>query len=314
MVFAAGTLRDSISTNWALSGRLAKTEGASHKNVVQFFGHPQSVGGAEWTKVVEVSKTNTPENEGLVVHPTYTEVTDFFTITCRYRVLGARETVYEEAEADIEDMTEEVARIIKLVFDPQAGTGTYYLSNSRWANADDIDAEQPELVRILNFSLTQVASQTEFVFRGYEQALLFSNTSIVDTLPGADYTYTEAFNVRIGEGYRVTTRQSRNKNPIKFRTFFGGPFRATMYAKKADFTASSGNQLDKIYLTQTNGELGTIKFVHRTPNTESIITTLQTVTDVMVTNITKDTSDESLVEYTINGEVISPSATTLVIL
>jgi len=105
LVYAAGTLKDTIETNWALTGTLLKvgSETDTMKETVNFFGHPQITSSGEYTKAVEVIKVNEVEDENIILHPRFQEVSDRFVITCRYRVLGGDETMYDEAESDIED-------------------------------------------------------------------------------------------------------------------------------------------------------------------------------------------------------------------
>jgi len=280
------------------------------KETVNFFGHPQIPSSGEFTKAVEVIKVNEVEGENIVIHPRFQEVSDRFVITCRYRVLGGDETMYDEGESDIEDMCKEVDRILSTVYDPSAGTGTFFRTNRQWRIQDKQDLSQPELKRILDFTLTQIKSDQDTVFRGFNGVLSFDDSaSTADTKRGSDYTYTEAYDVVMDEGYRTSTRMTRlsSPNPTKFRTLLGGNIRVQMYAKKADLTDSNIDQLDNIYKAQNNGELATCVFLHAVQNTESTAATLTTTTTFMVINIRKDTRDEELVRYFVTGEITIPS-------
>ncbi len=55
MVFAADTLRDTLASNWALTGRLIAqgSEPSGMQEPVFFFAFPQ-IAGSEITKAVEV--------------------------------------------------------------------------------------------------------------------------------------------------------------------------------------------------------------------------------------------------------------------
>jgi len=66
--FGADTLRDSIESAWALTGRLLKvgSETDAMKEPVFFFAHPQIPAAGEWTKAVEVRKINTDEQENII--------------------------------------------------------------------------------------------------------------------------------------------------------------------------------------------------------------------------------------------------------
>lgn len=315
MTFAASSLRDTLKSSWSLSGRLLKAgaETDTMKETVQFFGHPQIPAMHEFTKAVEVRKINTPANEAIVTHPRFEEVNDRFEITCRNRVLGGDEDLFDEAESDIEDMTEEVVRILKTVYNPLTGTGTFFRTNRTWQNLDTT-ASDFELKRVLNFTLTQIVSDQNTVFRGYNGVLTFDNTnSTGDTKRGTNYTYTEAYDVTIDEGLATVNRMSRLSypNPIKFTSMFGGMFRAVMFAKKADIADANIDQLDNIYRAQNNGELATAVFLHALQDTEPSPATLTTSTPVKVTRITKNTTDEELVRYTIVGEITQPTTVTV---
>ena len=218
--------------------------------------------------------------------------------------------MYDEGESDIEDMCKEIVRILKTVYDPSAGTGTFFTTNRQWQIMDNQDLSQPELKRVLNLTLTQIVSDQNTVFRGFNGVLSFDDSaSTGDTKRGSDYTYTEAYNVVMEEGYQTITRWSRNSspNPIKVRGMFRGSFTADMFAKKADITDVNIDQLDNIYKTQAAGELASVVFLHAVQDTEGTAATLTTSTKFMVTNIRKNTTDEDLVRYTITGDITAPS-------
>jgi len=280
------------------------------KETVNFFGHPQIPSSGEFTKAIEVIKVNEVEDENIITHPRFQEISDRFVITCRYRVLGGDEVMYDEAESDIEDMCKEVVRILKTVYDPSAGTGTFFRTNRQWRNQDKQDLSQPELIRVLDLTLTQIISDQNTVFRGFNGVLSFDDSaSTGDTKRGSDYIYTEAYNVVMEEGYQTITRWSRlsSPNPIKVRGMFRGSFTADMFAKKADITDANIDQLDNIYKAQASGELASVVFLHAIQDTEGTVATLTTSTKFMVTNIRKNTTDEDLVRYTITGDIIAPS-------
>lgn len=313
-MYAAKDLSDILLSSWSLTGNLLKAgaETDTMKETVQFFGHPQIPASHEATKAVEVRKINTPANEAIVTHPRFEEINDRFEITCIYRLLGGDDTIFNDAETDIEDMTEEVVRILKTVYNPLTGTGTFYRVSKNWQIIDNFDRQQIELKRVLNFTLTQIISDQNTVFRGYNGVLVFDNSaSTGDTKRGTNYTYTEAYDVQIDEGISIVNRMSRLSfpNPIKFTSMFSGIFRAIMFAKKADMTDGNIDQLDNIYKVQANGELATAVFLHSVQDTEGTPATLTTTSTVKVTRITKNTTDEDLVRYTLVGELVLPTTT-----
>jgi hypothetical protein len=314
LAYAADDLKAILFSSWSLSGRLlrAGSETDTMKETVQFFGHPQIPAAHEAVKSVEVRKVNTPANENIVTHPRFEEINDRFEITCTYRLLGGDDAIYDEAESDIEDMTEEVVRILKTVYNPLNGTGTFFRVSKNWQITDNFNRQQIELKRVLNFTLTQIVSDQNTVFRGFNGVLSFDDSaSTGDTKRGTDYIYTEAYDVQIDEGLATVNRMSRLSypNPIKFTSMFSGIFRCVMFAKKADLQDVNIDQLDNIYKAQANGELATAVFLHAVQNTEGSPATLTTSSTVKVTRITKNTTDEDLVRYTLVGEMAQPTTT-----
>ncbi len=315
--FGADTLRDSIESAWNLTGRLLKvgSETDVMKEPVFFFGHPQIIAAGEWTKAVEVKKINTDERENIITHPRFFEIQDNYEITIRYRVIGGDETLYDQAEQDVEDMTEEVERIIKTVYDPSTGTGNFFSTNRRWRFDDALDARTSrlELRRVLALQLTRLKSQSTEVFQGFGGVLQFSTlTTGADSEPALNYTYTEAFNVVIQEGYRSLPYLTVNTNnakgaPEHYRGMFSGRLTCQMYGKKSDMNTATIEALDNIYKAQTGGETADIVFIHETDNTEGTPKKLTTTTTFRPTNMEKTTNDEELVVFRLTGDIIKPT-------
>lgn len=320
--FAADTLRDSIKAAWNLSGRLAKVEADDMKEPVQFLAHPQIAG--EWTKAVEVKKVNTPESEGEIEHPNFSEITDRFIITCRYKLLAIDETLYDLFEEDIEDMTEEVRRIIKTIYAPSAGLGTFFQANWTWQIDDEVSDEpfkKMELRRILFLTLTQIKSRTSSVFRGFGGVLSFDmSASSGDNLPAQDYIYTEVENVQIQQGYRTipemtTPAQSGGRAigvPVYYRGMFSGRFSAEINLKEEDVTETTLDALDNLYKAQNNGELGTAVFLHAVKNTKGVPITLTESVKMQIVSVTKISGIEALVKYRVEGTILEPTVMSLV--
>jgi len=315
--FAADTLRDTIETGWAPANtRIPKAVSAGIEQIVHFLAHPQVKGAHEWPIAVEVAKIldpQVPDNENQIVHPRFTEVRHRFTVTCRYRVRNIDETLFDQAQQDIEDMCVEVVRILKTVYDPLAGTGAFFTARYNWSNNDNLTDVKQELVRTLDFELTEIQSQSTEVFRGYGGVLTFdlSLSANMDSAPGGDYIYTEAHNVRIREGTTVTealTKDSTNgaRVPKLGAGVFRGTFAADIFAKKSDI-GSTDEKLDKIYLLQANGQHIEAAFLHATTNTEGTPVTLSHTSFVKVTSMAKIASDEQLVGFNVEGRLIKPS-------
>ena len=129
MVSQPTTIRNSLRTNWGLTGRLTKTPTATVTEIVKFYDREQVLGN-EWPKAVVVRKINKEADENVTEHPHFTEVRDVYEITCYYRVQDVQEITFSDAIEDIEDMGSEVLRILRLTFSPSAGTGIFFVSKS----------------------------------------------------------------------------------------------------------------------------------------------------------------------------------------
>jgi len=314
--FGADTLRDLLETNWGLSGRVSKTVSAGVENVVRFFAHPQIPELHEWQKAVEVTKILDPQaqnNENQTVHPHFTEVQHNFTIKCRYRVMGKDETIYDTAEQDIEDMCIEVVRIFQTVYDPTTGTGVFFTARYSWRNEDKVDATKPELVRVLDITLSEIQSSSDEVYRGYGGVLTFdmSASTNMDSAPAGDYIYTEAEQVIIREGTSVIEALGKDtidgaRVPKLGAGTFRGVFRARLFAKKSDI-GSTAEKLNQIYILQANGEHVQAVFLHAVDNKEGTPATLTTTSTMKIVEMEKISRDEQLVQFNVTGRLTKPT-------
>lgn len=315
--YAADTLRDTIESAWSLTGRLSKTAAADMKNVVKFFAREQ-IAGNEYVKAVEVKKINSLEKQIEFETPNFAEVQDRFEITCRYRLKGANEVKFNEAEADIEDMAEEMRRIVKTVYSPSQGNGSYHKSSWIWENKDTPNSSKPELVRMAVITLIKVKSQSDEVFVGLTGVLLLDvSATTADSKPGSDYIYTEAEGVEIHQGYETIPELIQGSdNPAFYTGGFLGEFSCTIYAKKSDVNSSTIEALDNIYRLQSSisgniGEHASVTFLYSTDNTEGTPVTLDESIPLIITNISRISPIQHLVRYEITARITSPTTYTV---
>jgi len=312
MSFAADDLRNTIEAGWTLTGVLSKTSSDTMKEIVRFFSRPQIM-GSEVTKAIEVVKTNSLENQNVIEHPNFSEKTDIFRIKVRFRVLDVQEITYNDALTNIEDMQDEVIRIIQTVFNPSTTTGTFSTTNRNWNILDNVNTAQPDLIREMDLRLTEIVSEDPAVFRGFGGVLVFdTSASIGDSKPSSNYEYEAVFNVRLEEGFAtipvLTNDDTRGIGvPTQVRGIFSGRFSAEMYAKRQDLDGATIDKLDNIYKTQSNGELPTIVFLHAHTNTELTPRTMTSTTIVKVTRLNRFEVDDGLVTFTVIGTVLQPT-------
>ncbi len=306
MVFSADTLRDVIESNWALGGRLSKTALDNMKEIVYFYAFPQIIGN-ETTKAVTVQKINALENERVVAHPTYNQVSDVFEIEVRYRTFDVQQISRDLAFSDLEDMTDEVVRILETLYQPSSDTGAYFQVSREWTRLDDYSTQQPDLRRRMRFTLTTLTTDSPEVYRGFGGVLVYDRSQGTGSQPGADYEYAEVFNVKNNGGYQIVKELSRSRFgiPHRFTGQYEGTFSFETRAKQSDIAnGGTTNFLDNIGDLLANDELAEV-FLVQTVNNENGVALNQT-TKILVTDFQQLYAVEELVSFLITGDVFEP--------
>jgi len=269
------TIRELLSTNWALTGELSKTSVSGAMNEpVQFFDRGQ-IPGNKVAKAVTIQKINTLGNESVVEHPNFSEQSDTFEVTCLLQVPDATVGNFSVWIDLMQQMTAEVTRILKIAYSPSSTTGEFFRTNTNWSRDNTFFPDDPMLVRTLRFTLTKIVSTSDEVFQGFGGVLVFdTSASTGDALPTADYNYTEVQRVQTIQGWRnipyiTTDSPGTIAIPIYFRGAFSGQFSCQMFLKKSDIDVGTLNALHQIFLPQSNGELGTAVFLYTTLSSSS---------------------------------------------
>ena len=97
--------------------------------------------------------------------------------------------------------------------------------------------------------------------------------SSVDNAPGADYIYTNVFDVDLQSGYRDIEEGYTGSNiPKHFAGHIQGRFVCNIMVKNADLGAT-GDKLNKMSLLRTNGEKPEIKFVYTNKTADEVAIT-----------------------------------------
>ena len=317
MTSQATTIRDIIESNWSLTGRLSKTPLDNMKEIVRFFDREQ-VFGNEWPKALTVKKINDDEKEDRTVYPNYIELIDKYEITVFYRVVDVQELSYSEALQDIEDMATELQRILDTVFDPATMTGPWFTANYFWLARDHVDSAQPELRRTVRLTLYQLAGTDDKFYTGLDGMLIFDTTdSSGDNLPGANYEYQAVTNVTSQEGYEQISYLTKDKTqghgiPYLGRGAFAGTFEAMTFAHQDNLEGDTLDKIPKIYLPQNLspliGEQADVVYLYSTTNAAGSVITQKSFMKIVTIQLV--TSDQSLVQYRISGQLSKPSETT----
>lgn len=321
-VFDANTLATSITNNWTLDGLLALAQNVD-KDITQegvyIFPHQNPEGVSKRIAILVRSVTT---RENVVEHPMFDEVRQTYEIWCHYVLENIDENSWINSESLIQQMQDEVLRIVQLSYNPSTHTGVFFSTDRRWENRDDFSQPQQQMNRVLTISLIRLRSRDVTVPVGYGGILAFDVTNSDGTgLPGTNYIYTEAYRVEVDEGYdtveEVVTGNSTGQGvPVHFTGKFAGFFQCILYPKLADIGTSTNelNQLYRILTTNsTHVVINEIPRVYFLQTTQNLAGTPNTLTDAVVIKITRlfrTYDQEDIVKYRLQGKVFKPSTIT----
>ena len=317
MVFEADTLLQIFQANWALTAQRVVLEGtaaaAGKIRPIKIFAHEQIVDKIA-TKSIEIIKQSPLITRD--VDEFLTTETDEFLIRGYYKLQGTSKGPWDISESDMEDIEQEVERILGVTYNPQNGTNVFFTISYNWINKDSINVKQdPLIVRELRIRLTRIFSRATTVFDSFQRGVIFdlSASLNMDNPPGGDVNYTEVFNVAMNEGFRekelqVTDHPDGPGIPLFYSGGFSGIVTLDSYFKSAEVGSSTAD-LNQIHLRQSNGEKATVALVRTYTNNNSQTITLTTLIRVEQIKLTEPKSN--LVQWQILGKIIKP--TTMVI-
>ena len=261
----------------------------------------------------------------VVKHPHFNEVTDVYEITVYYRVIDVEEVNFSTSLDLIENMAQEVVRILKTVYNPSVPTNIYFRTANSWVNEDMYQGNQPELRRRLRFQLTTITSDNSAVYPGFSGVLVFdTSASQGDSKPASDYTFLEVTGVTIREGYGLVPLLTKDVTkgvgvPFQTRGLFSGTFTANTMAARTNILGSTIEKIKNIYRTQGNSpikrQLAEVALLHTvtdttvTPNTSAFTTQ----SFMKINDIFKDAMDDDLAKYVITGTLTRPTVFTEVV-
>lgn len=318
MTSAATTLRNTIQTNWNLTGELSKIPVGDPvmDEVVQFFDRLQVVGN-EVTKAVIVQKINAETNEGLIQHPNFNELIDIYEITVRYRVVDVNSANYSDSLDFVEQMATEVVSILKTVYNPSTTLNIYFRTMNNWTNEDVDVGNQRDLQRKLRFTLTTITSDDDEVYSGFGGVLVFNTSdSEGDSKPTQDYTFVSVKNIDTEEGFSQIPTLTKDVSkgvgvPLIMRGQFSGSFSALMYAQKTNIIGTTIEKLQNIYRVQSSsniiGQNAEVVLLRSNTNTESSVSTLTRKSFMRINRLKENEFDEDLLSYTVIGTLTRPT-------
>ena len=313
MVYEADTLKEILRTSWTLTGLLSAEGTAAANNVlrpIKFFAREQLDEKIESKAIEVIKQTPLPIDEN---NEFFTEETDEFLIKITKKLGNVSKDDWDQAEADLEDIETEVERILKATYNPQTGVGVWFSTSFNWKNIDSINhpKEDAYLIRTLTLTLTRIVSKSTDVFDSFKRGVFIdlSGSSNMDSAPGADYDYTEVYNIEKSEGFRdVELDVTSNPDGVGVPLFYAGRFSGTlvMHSKMRDNDiGSSADKINSIYMRQTNGEKIEAAIVRTYTNNASQTLTITTVVRVQEVRIVEPQTN--LLEWQILAKVIKPS-------
>lgn len=314
MTYEAQTLKDILFTNWTLLDRLAKVGTDNTPRPVFFFSRKQIKDKIE-SKAIEVIKSTpltTQKNTEF-----YTNETDEFLIRVVYKLQGTTIDDWDISESDVELMEKEIDKILKTVYDPQAGVGIFFASDLVWVNNDIINQtdHDPYIVRELRLSLTRIISRNSGVFNTFDRGVLFvvSESSNMDTPPTADFDYVEVFDITGTQGFRVRELDvTDNPDGVGIPIYYAGRFSGLLMLKSyfsEEHLGNDASKINQIYKRQQNGEHITVAIIQIYSNNNGTIYTETTL--CLVTEIRKPNPMSTLKTWEITAKIIKPTTESL---
>jgi len=313
MVYEADTLKELLRLNWTLIGFMA-AEGtaAAAKTIrpIKFFARDQNDEKIE-TKAIEVHKESplvkSDSNEF------FTNNDDEIKIRILYKLQDLNKEGWDLTEANVEDIEEEIERIIATTFNPQTGIGIFFTISQVWRDVDEINIpkQEPILVRELTIKLTRIVSRNAGVFDSFQRGIFFdtSASANMDNGPGGDYDYKEVFDIIDNEGFRpkelpVTSHPDGVGVQVIYAGAFAGVLTMTAKVDSTDI-GSSADKINQIHKRQANGEYIEAVIVSTYTNNLSQTLTKTRFINVIDTRLVQGMSN--LLEWQITAKVIKPS-------
>jgi len=251
-----------------------------------------------------------PSCEVIVTSPEGTEETKQGTISTfgfeiRYyiRNLGVR-TDEVSTQKSVEDVI--ISQIESFIIQDHK----IILESKRWDRKQfQRDKNHPAYtVSTLSITIRQITTTTAVV----DGVLKFSlSGSSTDSPPGADYTYTNVYDVDISEGYRSIAEQANNNTagthvPHRYAGEFSGRFIGNIPVKVSDL-GTTGDKLNKLMTVRSTGEKPIVEFIYTNKTDEVPPSTITETIQLDVDSITRLYIFNNNVVYRIIATISAPS-------
>ena len=314
MPYEAKTLADAIRTAWGLTGERLAAAGTAGANELDrpiiIFPHDQQPTQLYSNSIEVIKKSPKATNYSTEY---FTREDELFEIIVRHNRESADPTVWDQHESDVEDIEQEILRIIKLSYNPLAGLGPYFTSNMNWSNKDleGLKADKPFLFRVLSITLSRIVPRKTTAFITYKRAVLLDvSESEGSSLPGSDYQYTEIFNVSSRSGFRdhevgVNDETEGIGIPWHYSGLFNGIFTAQSYMKSTDL-GSQGHKVNTIWKKLTSGEQPKVVMLRTFNNENGDILTISQ--KIIFLDFQEVDPPHDLLQFNLVGKILKPGS------
>ena len=318
MVYEAKTLADTIRSSWSLTGERRAAAGTANasdlKRPIIIFPHEQQP-TQQYTNAIEVIK-RTPNSTDFSTEY-FTREEDIYDIFVRHNRESSEADIWDTHESDLEDIEEEIDRIILTVFNPQAGIGVFFTMNSDWRDQDEqsLRAEKPYLLRYKSIRLSRIVPRKTTTFITYKRGVLLDvSESEGSGLPASDFQYTEVFNVNARSGFRDhevnVTDDTRGKGiPWHYSGAFNGVITMQSYMKTGDL-GSDGHKVNTIWQKLANGEQPEVTILRTYNNNNGEVLTISQL--LILLDFQEIDPPHDILQWNLVGKIIKPGSYTVV--
>ena len=319
MVYEAKTLADTIRSAWTLTGERLAAAGTSAadglERPVVIYPHTQQP-TQQYTNAIEIIK-RTPPTKSDFSTEYFTREEDFYEIRVLHNRESAEEETWDIHESDLEDIENEITRIIKTVFNPLGGVGIFFTSNLVWTDKDDtaLRADKPYLHRMLNVTLSRIVPRKTTSFITYKRGVLLDvSESEGSSLPGSDFQYTEVFNVNARQGFKDHELNVTDDNrgvgiPWHYSGAFNGVITMQSYMKSTDL-GSQGHKVNTIWQKLSSGEAHEVTILRTFNNANGEVLTISQL--LLLLDFQEVDPPHDLLQWNLVGKIIKPGTYTVV--
>jgi len=309
MTYDSDTLMQSIANGWSLTGTTFGKDGdpTAGEYPLQFFAHYQ-LEPAEYEKAIEVTQALGPlvnEFKGEF----FLRQEQNFLIRVRFKMEGSQKDSWDYTEDAVQQMCNEVLRILDSVYDPYIAVGPFWESDRIWSNQDDLKSTTPTLIRVLTLKLSVILPRNTQVMDTFHRGVLIDKSGSVPSFGTGTYQYTEVDEVQNKEGFTVrqiipTSHPDGAGLPLNYRGHFDGSWMASSFLKGSDLGLTP-EFINQLYILVSNGEQRECAFIQTyLSNSGKMLTKTSTV---LVTDVADSYPKTELAKITFYGKIIKPS-------